>query len=107
MRVFLGGGGNEPPRLFRFLSIGDFVSPFFYLEIIMLYVCNGNWLTHEEPIENVVIGENHDECVAYVMSGFHSDVYELDTDVFWCTNGKPIVGNHGEFQITTAKEIQS
>jgi hypothetical protein len=36
MRVFLGGVGNEPPRLFRFLSIGDFVSPFFYLEIIML-----------------------------------------------------------------------
>jgi hypothetical protein len=35
MRVFLGGVGNEPPRLFRFLSIGDFVSPFFYLEIIM------------------------------------------------------------------------
>ena len=35
MRVFLGGVGNEPPRLFRFLSIGDFMSPFFYLEIIM------------------------------------------------------------------------
>ena len=35
MRVFLGGVGNEPPRLFRFLSIGDIVSPFFYLEIIM------------------------------------------------------------------------
>ena len=74
MRVFLGGAGNEPPRLFRFLSIGDNTSPRFYLEIIMLYVCNGNWVTHEEPIENVVIGENHDECVAYVMSGFHSDV---------------------------------
>jgi hypothetical protein len=35
MRVFLGGVGNEPPRLFRFLSIGDNTSPFFYLEIIM------------------------------------------------------------------------
>jgi hypothetical protein len=35
MRVFLGGAGNEPPRLFRFLSIGDNMSPFFYLEIIM------------------------------------------------------------------------
>jgi hypothetical protein len=106
MRVFSGGADNEPPRLFHFLSkpVIHRVSP---KEIIMLYVCNGNWLTHEEPIENVVIGENHDECVAYVMSGFHSDVYELDTDVFWCTNGKPIVGNHGEFQITTAKEIQS
>ena len=33
MRVFLGGAGNEPPRLFRFLSIGDNKSPFFYLEI--------------------------------------------------------------------------
>jgi len=29
MRVFLGGAGNEPPRLFHFLSIGDFMSPFF------------------------------------------------------------------------------
>jgi hypothetical protein len=35
MRVFLGGAGNVLPRLFRYLSIGDFVSPFFYLEIIM------------------------------------------------------------------------
>jgi len=65
----------------------------------MMYVCTGYWLTHEEPIENALIGDNHDECVA--------TVHKLDTDVFWCTNGKPIVGNHGEFQITTAKEIQS
>jgi hypothetical protein len=37
MRVFLGGAGNVLPRLFRYLSIGDIVSPFFYLEIIMKF----------------------------------------------------------------------
>jgi len=35
MRVFLGGAGNVLPRLFHFVSIGDNLSPFFYLEIFM------------------------------------------------------------------------
>ena len=59
-----------------------------------LFVCDGYWIDTKENLNGVIVSSGEWDGVED----------ENDEQIFYYTDGEPVIGDHGEFVITLAKE---